>query len=389
MVIAFIPVRGGSKSIPLKNIKNFCDKPLIYWSLRALQDSAVVDEVFVGTDCNKIEEVVLGFCFSKVKIYKRDAENATDESSSESVILEFLNKYDFKDKDLFILVQATSPFVRAEDFAEALLKYNAEKADSLLTCVRSKRFFWSDDAQPINYVLSIRPRRQGFKGLLMENGAFYISTVGSVKKHKNRLSGKIAIYEMQDFAYIELDEDYDWCIAESLMRKYILAKEHSKKLNIKFFISDVDGTLTDAGMYYDQYGNELKKFNAHDGKGFELLRERGIKTGIITSENTNIVDFRARKLQVDYLCKGVQHHEKLQCVKEWCCKERMKIEEVAYIGDDVNCKNLLVAVGCAACPNNAVFEVKNIPGIIRLCKIGGNGAVREFIDIILKNIADN
>lgn len=149
-------------------------------------------------------------------------------------------------------------------------------------------------------------------------------------------------------------------------------------------MSDVDGTLTDAGMYYDVNGNELKKFNTHDGKGFELLRNAGLKTGILTSENTKIVENRAKKLKVDYLYQGVGYKGKLEVAKEICKKEQISLDEVAYIGDDVNCKELLSNVGIAACPSNAISEIKEMYNIINLNKSGGNGAVREFIDLLMK-----
>ena len=115
MNIAFIPVRCGSKSIPFKNIKKFCGKPLVYWNLLALQNSKLIDSVYVATDCEEIKSVVSGFSFSKVKVYKRSDKNATDESSTESVMLEFIDKNNFKNNDLFLLVQATSPLTQTED----------------------------------------------------------------------------------------------------------------------------------------------------------------------------------------------------------------------------------------------------------------------------------
>lgn len=160
-------------------------------------------------------------------------------------------------------------------------------------------------------------------------------------------------------------------------------------MNIKLFLSDVDGTLTDGGMYYDDSGNELKKFHTHDGKGFELLKKNGIKVGIITSEDTLIVTNRAKKLHVDYLYQGVEHFGKLEVAKKICKKEGIELHEVAYIGDDINCKNLLECVGLAACPNNSQSEIKRIPNIHHLSKNGGDGAVREFANIILDHLKIN
>lgn len=382
MNIAFIPARCGSKSIKFKNIKLFCNKPLIFWNIKALQESSMIDEIVVATDCNKIKKTVEAFEFNKVRIYERDKLNAEDNSSTESVILEFLNKENFDDKDNFILVQATSPLTETKDFEKALIKMKSDNSDSLLTCVRVKRFLWNDSNQPVNYNFENRPRRQDFKGVLVENGAFYINSVSNIISYQNRLSGKISIYEMEEYKYVEIDEDNDWIIAESLMKKYSKINKNRKK--IKVFLSDVDGTLTDAGMYYSESGEELKKFNTRDGKGFELLKHKGIKVGIITSEETSIVERRAKKMKLDFLFQGLAHKGKLDIALEICKNEGISIEEIAYIGDDLNCIELLERVGLAACPSDSVLSVKNISNINVMTKKGGEGAVREFSEIILE-----
>lgn len=383
MNIAFIPVRGGSKSIPLKNIKLFCGKPLVYWSLLALESVKDIDRVIVATDSLEIKSTVLSFNFSKIIVYDRNKENASDTASTEAVILEYLQTTTHLESDLLLLVQATSPLTQTKDFEQALNILRSSDADSLLTTVRTKRFYWKENGIPLNYKISNRPRRQDFDGWLMENGAFYINKVGNILKDKNRLSGKVLPYEMPSFTAIEIDEEDDWLIAESLMRKHILNKTIKNK--IKLFLTDVDGTLTDAGMYYGENGEELKKFNTHDGKGFEILRKAGIKTGIITSENTKIVANRAKKLKVDFIYQGLEHKGKLDIAKDICKKLNITLDEVAYIGDDINCKELLESVGIKACPASAVKEVKEIPSIIQLGKSGGEGAVREFVDLIICN----
>ena len=380
MNLAFIPVRCGSKSIPLKNIKKFCGRPLVFWNVEALQNAKNIDKIVVATDCDKIKETVRGFGFDKVEIYDRESGNANDTSSTESVMLEYLNKRPMADDDLFFLVQATSPMTLTEDFENAEKKLKSEKADSLLTCVRTKRFFWNEDGTPVNYDYRHRPRRQDFDGMLMENGAFYINTVCNILRDRNRLSGKIAVYEMPEYTAVEIDEEDDWHQAERLMYKYVLSKRPKK--SIKLFLSDVDGVLTDAGMYYSENGDELKKFNTHDGKAFELLRNAGIKTGLITSENTKIVERRAKKLKIDHLYQGKEHGGKLEAAKKICEVEGVTLEETAYIGDDINCKELLESVGFAACPADAVDDIKRIPNIIVLTQKGGNGAVREFVEIL-------
>lgn len=383
-VIAFIPVRGGSKSIPLKNIKPFCGMPLIYWNLKAFSDSESVTRIIVATDSDQIEQTVVAFNFEKVSIYRRSTENATDTASTESVMLEYLDAgpVEIEDESLFILAQATSPLTQTQHIDEAISQFREKGYDSMLTCVRQKRFFWNDNGTPVNYDYQNRPRRQDFDGYLMENGAFYINQVANIKRFRNRLSGKIGIYEMPEYTALELDEPSDWPIIEKLMQTFM--PDMKKTLpQIKVFLSDVDGVLTDAGMYYSEKGDEMKKFSTYDGMAFQLLRNAGIKTGIITSEVTDIVSNRAEKLRVDYLYQGKREGGKLSAAMKICQKENISLKEVAYIGDDINCFDLLCEVGLAACPGNAMEKIKNIPGIIILEKKGGDGAVREFVEKIL------
>ena len=384
MNIALLPARCGSQTIPFKNIKIICGKPLIYWALLALTESKSIDQIYVATDCDEIKDVVVDFNFEKVQIFDRCDVNASNTASTESVMLEFLDSMNFSEEDLFILVQATTPFTSSDDFDNAIniIKSNSE-IDSLLSCVESKRFFWTKDGNAINYNYYKRPLRQDFNGLLMENGAFYINTVENIYKYKNRLSGNIHPYVMPEYTAIEADEEDDWLIIEQLMYKYIINKQ-TRANSVKIFATDVDGVLTDAGMYYDNNGNELKKFNTHDGMAFNILKERGIITAMLTSEKTNIVKLRANKLQVDYLFQGVKGSEKLEALNKICVEKNMSLSEVAYIGDDINDYNVLSSVGFPACPKNAIANIKDIKGITQLSKSGGDGAVREFVELLLK-----
>ena len=153
-------------------------------------------------------------------------------------------------------------------------------------------------------------------------------------------------------------------------------------MSIKIFLSDVDGVLTDGGMYYTESGDEFKKFNCYDGMGMKLLQEKGYKVGIITSEDKQINRNRARKLKLDFDFHGIK--DKLKFMQEFCINENFKLSEIAYIGDDINCFDLLSNVGVCACPKNAVSKIKNIPNIKLLNSYGGNGAFREFAEIYLK-----
>ncbi len=148
---------------------------------------------------------------------------------------------------------------------------------------------------------------------------------------------------------------------------------------IKLFAMDVDGVLTDGGMFYSEAGEVLKKFNTRDGMGIELLRKNGIIPAIITKEKSEIVLKRAEKLKVEEVYIGVE--DKLEVVKRLIKKYNLSFELVAYIGDDINDIPLLKKVGLSCCPFDAVDEVKKIANYV--CKTkGGEGAVREVVDII-------
>lgn len=158
---------------------------------------------------------------------------------------------------------------------------------------------------------------------------------------------------------------------------------------IMLFLTDVDGCLTDGGMYYSAEGETIKRFCVYDGVGMVLLKQAGIPCGILTSELSPIVKARAEKLKLDFLYLGVGSKvnqdclTKLQAAREICGKLGITMNEVCYVGDDVNDIDLLRVVGFPCCPPNARPEVKALPGIKILKTPGGQGAIRELADEIL------
>ena len=375
--VVFIPVRGGSKSIPLKNIKLICGKPLVYWTVMAACECVYVDRVFVATDSEAIRETVQGFGFPKLEVISRSNETASDTASTESAMLEFAANYDFEN---ICLVQATSPLLQAGDLNGGFALYESKGADSVLSVVRQKRFIWECDengfAAPKNYDVFHRPRRQEFDGYLVENGAFYITSRELLFKSKNRVSGRIKPYEMEEKSYIEIDEPADWVTVEAIMRS---RKQTMSAHGIKMFLTDCDGVLTDGGMYYSEHGDELKKFNTRDGVALSMLNDCGIITGIITGEATELVRKRAEKLKLTEVLLGIR--DKVKAVEVLIQKYGVSFDEIAYIGDDINDIELLKRVGMSACPADAAESVKNCVDYI-IPQRGGDGAVRKFVDFI-------
>ncbi len=157
-----------------------------------------------------------------------------------------------------------------------------------------------------------------------------------------------------------------------------------KEFQPKLIVTDIDGVWTDGGMYYDKYGNELKKFNTYDAAGVNLCHLFNIPVAIITGEDTEIITYRAKKLEVDYVYQGIK--DKLSVCRELAEKLNIDLNNVAYIGDDINDVPLLKNVGFSGAPSSAPIYIKKIVHYVTHKK-GGEGAFREFVELIL--IKDN
>ena len=155
----------------------------------------------------------------------------------------------------------------------------------------------------------------------------------------------------------------------------------SRCSKIKLVITDVDGVLTDGGMYYTNKGDVMKKFFVRDGMGVTLLRKKNIPTLIITKEETEMTRQWAKKMRIVKLYEGVLQKELI--LEKICKKFKVKPDEVAYIGDDVNDLELLKKVGLSATPADGITDAKKICNYICKSK-GGEGAFRELADLILE-----
>ena len=217
--VVMIPARGGSKSIPLKNIKEIAGQPLIYWTLDAAVNSKYVDKVFVSTDSEEIKNVVEAYNKKnkeKIEVIDRSPECSVDSASTESVMFDFSEKVDYKN---MVLIQCTNPMVTTKDINECIKIH--PKFDSVLSTVVQKRFYWAlqDDGtiKEIGHDIRHRPRRQDWDGVLAENGSIYVISKENLYKGKCRLYGRIGTYIMSDDSYYEIDEDTDWIIIENLL----------------------------------------------------------------------------------------------------------------------------------------------------------------------------
>lgn len=381
--VAFIPARGGSKSIPWKNIRPLAGKPLLHWTCQAALDSCV-DEVYVSTDSERIRQSVLNLSPGRLHVIDRSPATATDQATTESALLEFAARVDF---DQVVLIQATSPLLRAEDIDGAFAVIEAERGTSALSVTRQHRFRWTHDSDggvvAENYQPADRPRRQDWSGELFENGAFYITSREALLESGCRLSGKTLAWEMNPDAAVELDEPHDWVYVEALLRRREsgdrLAPELARR--IKLLATDCDGVLTDAGMYYGTEGELMKKFSTRDGMGLRLFREAGGQVALLTGEDSPIAAARAAKLGIEHVF--LHCGDKKSTLISLCARLGIHLSEVAFIGDDLNDLEVLHSVGLPACPADAAKSVREVAQFVST-KEGGAGCVRELVDAILE-----
>lgn len=171
---------------------------------------------------------------------------------------------------------------------------------------------------------------------------------------------------------------------EAAFEEFLLLKKAKTDVDIpdiKMFLTDCDGCLTDGGMYYSERGDELKKFNTRDGMGFSLLRQKGILTGIVTSEKVELNRRRAEKLKLDILESGC--NDKLKQITAICQRKNIALENVCYIGDDINDLDVIKSVGFGCAPANAMPQIKEAAKYVTAAR-GGEGVIREVADRISK-----
>lgn len=376
--VGFIPLRKGSKGIPGKNKRKMLGRPLFCWVLTEAIFSKL-DEVVVFTDDTEIIEFIENqFKWSsKVKAVLRPENTANDTASTEIAMLSYCESVNYN-FDIFCLLQATSPFTKAKDINIGLSKIK-DGADSSLSVVKTHRFIWNHQGEPVNYDFENRPRRQDFDGLLVENGAIYCTKTEALKESENRISGAIVPFEMPEISYTEIDSEADWTIVENLLVRDL--KQQKKNSKITHLVLDVDGVFTDGKVLFSENGELAKSFDMRDGMGLEILRQFGVKVMVMTSENSALVTARMKKLKIETVFLGAK--DKFSLLQNYCLQNDLKSNNLAYVGDDVNDMANMCRVGWSFAPANAMDEIKQIADV-NLSKKSGEGAIREAAQFIKK-----
>ncbi len=153
--------------------------------------------------------------------------------------------------------------------------------------------------------------------------------------------------------------------------------------DIKYWILDVDGTMTDGSIYYDENGNELKKFNTKDAAGFFAIHAMDMKIIVLTGRECKATTRRMEEMKVDHLCQNIK--QKVQFLNEFIVEHNISTNELAYIGDDLNDLQAMQMTGFRACPADACEEVKACSDYVSSIK-GGQGVIRDVVEYVLKEL---
>jgi CMP-N,N'-diacetyllegionaminic acid synthase len=221
-IISIIPARGGSKGVPRKNIRRLAGKPLIAHTIAASLRARQVKRTFVSTDDDEIAGVARRY---GAEVIRRPAALATDTAGSEAALLHaltFLEETEGYRPALVVFLQATSPLRQPDDIDNAIATLQDSGADSLFSACPSHGFYWQRrDGRLVaaNYDYRHRPRRQDCPPEYIENGSIYVTRTEILKRERNRLGGRIAVYEMGQLESFQIDTEADFRLMETLFRR--------------------------------------------------------------------------------------------------------------------------------------------------------------------------
>ncbi len=378
--IAVIPIRKGSKGVPDKNTRKLLGRPLYQWVLGESIFSEL-DEIYVFTD----DTGVISFIENeyrwteKVVALERSSANASDTASTESAMLE-LSQRIHHNYDIICLLQATSPLTTRIDINNCLSLVESEKFDSALSVVNAKQFVWSPDGCPQNYDIFNRPRRQEFGGILIENGAIYVSRKSAFLNSENRISGNIGLLRMAENQFHDIDEEHDFRVVNTLLQKQLSVPKKNIG-RIQSIVFDVDGVMTDGRVLTGSSMELGKFFSMKDGLGISELAQNHITPIVLTSENSEIVQTRMDKLKIKNTVLGTR--DKYTRLEYILGNLNLTRSNIAYVGDDINDLANMVSCAWSFCPLDAVDTIKYNADVV-LTRPGGNCAVREAIEFVLR-----
>lgn len=384
-ILAIIPARGGSKGIPHKNVRLLAGEPLIAHTIKSAQKSKFITRIIVSTDDPEIAGISKD-CESEV--IWRPPELSGDTATSESALLhslEYLKTTEDYHPDLVVFLQCTSPLTTAEDIDGTIQILIDKKADSAFAATHFHYFLWKQEndgeATGINHNKSVRPMRQQREPQYIETGAVYVMHTEGFLKAKHRFFGKTVMHVTPSERRWEIDEPIDFSIAEVLIWEQNKVRNMAGLPNpISGIVLDFDGVFTDNRVIVHEDGSEAVVCNRSDGLGLSHIKKLNIPLLVLSTEKNSVVTKRCEKLEIP--CKQNISDKKSE-LKKWLQETLLNPTNVIYVGNDVNDISCMRFVGCGIAVGDADPEVKTLAKII-LNANGGNGAIRELCDLIMR-----
>lgn len=392
---AVIPARGGSKGLPMKNIRLLHGKPLLAYMIKAAQEALQIDKVFVSTDSHDISKIAMEY---GAELIIRPAELSDDTASSESVLfhaVEFFVQNKIEVPDVLLLLQCTSPFTTSVDIdgtIQALLENNAESA---LAVVPFQHFLWKEGydsyLKGINHDGKIRQRRQDLEPQYLEAGSVYAMRTDCFLKEKTRFCGNTTQFVCSDsHRCLEIDDAADFFMAEAMFYWQMKAPEIKEQYRNRFtlysafpkelgaIICDFDGVFTDNTVFTLQNGDECVRCDRSDGAGLAFLKKIGVPIIVLSSEINIVVEARCRKLGIECY-HGIE--QKALFLDNFLKNKGLTWEEIIYVGNDLNDKECLELAGTGIVPSDAHTSVLFAADLVLPSK-GGKGFLRELCDLV-------
>lgn len=399
-VLAIIPARGGSKSMPRKNIKLFCGFPLIAWSIAAAKQSKQVTRVIVSTDDKEIAATAREF--GAQTPFLRPTRLAQDDTRDLPVFvhaLEWLDKHEGYKVDVVVQLRPTSPIrpIGLVDKAvETLLSLpNADSVRGVVPASQNPYKMWRIEGRrrPMRNLLGVagidepyNEPRQVLPPVYWQTG--HIDAIRRATIEKGSMSGgKVYPLIIDGRFAMDIDTPRDWERAEWFVYSGGLdmvragRKPRPTPKSVKLIVSDFDGVITDNRVFLDKYGIERVSVWRSDSMRIRDLRKHGIEFVILSSEPNPVVSVRAKKMGVSWV-QGVDVGKKGEVLKKLLFEKKVDASNVVYIGNDLNDLPCFKIAGWAVAVADAYPEVLQAADYV-LTRSGGYGAVRELIDILI------
>ncbi|MTH67518.1 NTP transferase domain-containing protein [Agromyces bracchium] len=409
--IAIIPARGGSQGLPGKNVARVGGVPLVARAVHAALAAERIGRVVVTTDDEDIADAARG---AGAEVIERPAELANATASSESALLHAIEALgrepgpaDHRSvAGVTVFIQATSPFIDPADLDAAVARVEQGERDVVFAATPTHGFLWrerADDADGasavgVNHDPSNRPRRQDREPEFLETGAFYVLRTDGFVLAGHRFFGRIGIQRVHPDTAIEIDDAADLArarvlaprvdrrlaggIAASLARREGVAWVADPRhpfIDVDAVVTDFDGVHTDDTAAVDELGRESVRVSRADGHGVARLRDAGIPVLILSAEANPVVSRRAEKLGVDVI-QGLT--DKGVALREWAAARGIRLDRIAYLGNDRGDVPALDLVGWPlAVPDAAPDALERARHVLE--RHGGHGAVRELAELVL------